>query len=120
MGIFGHSSGRQPSAQDQVDLSQVNDRLTRLESALASLQAQVASLSSGAPTTGAPTTGANPLAGIDPGAVPYGNNIDASGPWLEEVRALKNSGKLIQAIKVYRENTNVGLKEAKDTVEGMS
>ena len=115
MGIFGHSSGRQASAQDQVDLSQVNDRLTRLESALASLQAQVASLS-----TGAPTTGANPLAGTDPGAVPYGNNIDAGGPWLEEVRALKNSGKLIQAIKVYRENTNVGLKEAKDTVEGMS
>jgi large subunit ribosomal protein L7/L12 len=115
MGIFGHSSGRQPSAQDQVDLSQVNDRLTRLESALASLQAQVASLSSGAPATGA-----NALAGTDPGAVPYGNNIDASGPWLEEVRALKNSGKLIQAIKVYRENTNVGLKEAKDTVEGMS
>ena len=37
MGIFGHSSGRQPSAQDQVDLSQVNDRLARLESALASL-----------------------------------------------------------------------------------
>ena len=106
MGIFGHSSGRQPSAQDQVDLSQVNDRLTRLESALASLQAQVASLST--------------LAGTDPGAVPYGNNIDAGGPWLEEVRALKNSGKLIQAIKVYRENTNVGLKEAKDTVEGMS
>ena len=117
MGIFGHSSGRQPSAQDQVDFSQVNDRLARLESALASLQAQVASLSSGALTTGA---GANALAGTDPGAVPYGNNIDASGPWLEEVRALKNSGKLIQAIKVYRENTNVGLKEAKDTVEGMS
>ncbi len=115
MGIFGHSSGRQASAQDQVDLSQVNDRLTRLESALASLQAQVASLSAGPPATGA-----NTLAGTDPGAVPYGNNIDASGPWLEEVRALKNSGKLIQAIKVYRENTNVGLKEAKDTVEGMS
>jgi large subunit ribosomal protein L7/L12 len=108
MGIFGGS------AQDQVDLAHVNDRLARLESALASLQAQVASLTTGAVAAGAP----NPLAGTDPGAVPYGNNV-AGGPWLEEVLRLKNSGKLINAIKLYRENTGVGLKEAKDIVEGM-
>jgi ribosomal protein L7/L12 len=115
MGIFGHSRG-QASAQDQVDLTQVNERLAKLESALASLQAQVAALTTGAVAAGAP---AGSLAGTDPGNVPYGNNVGAAGPWLEEVRALKNSGNLIQAIKVYRENTNVGLKEAKDTVEGM-
>lgn len=116
MGIFGRSGG-QASAQDQVDLTHVDERLARLESALASLQAQVAALTTGAVAAGGP---ANALAGTDPGDVPYGNNVAASGPWLEEVRALKNSGNLIQAIKVYRENTNVGLKEAKDTVEGMS
>ena len=109
MGIFGGS------AQDQVDLAHVNERLDRLESALASLQAQVAALTTGAVAAGPP----NPLVGTDPGGVPYGNNLAAGGPWLEEVRALKNSGNLIKAIKVYRENTNVGLKEAKDAVEGM-
>ncbi len=108
MGIFGGS------AQDQVDLSHVNDRLAKLEAALASLQAQVAALSSGAVAAGAP----NPLAGADPGAVPYGNNV-AGGPWLEEVRRLKASGKAINAIKLYREHTNLGLKEAKDAVDGM-
>ena len=110
MGIFG----KDQSAQDQVDLAHVNDRLARLESALASLQGQVAALTTGAVAAGA----ANPLAGADPGAVPYANNV-AGGPWLEEVRQLKNSGKLINAIKLYREHTGVGLKEAKDTVEGM-
>jgi large subunit ribosomal protein L7/L12 len=107
MGIFGGS------AQDQVDLGAINDRLARLESAVASLQGQLATL-----TTGALAAGANPLAGTDPGAVPYGNNV-AGGAWLDEVRQLKNSGKLINAIKLYREKTGVGLKEAKDTVEGM-
>jgi large subunit ribosomal protein L7/L12 len=106
MGIFGGS------AQDQVDLGAINERLARLESAVSSLQGQVASLTTGAAASGAP----NPLA--DPGAVPYGNNV-AGGPWLDEVRQLKNSGKLINAIKLYRENTGVGLKEAKDTVEGL-
>jgi ribosomal protein L7/L12 len=108
MGLFGGS------AQEQVDLGHVNERLDRLESALASLQAQVAALTTGAVAAGAP----NPLAGTDPGTVPYGNNV-AGGPWLDEVRQLKNSGKKINAIKLYREHTNVGLKEAKDAVEGL-
>ncbi len=110
MGIFGGS------AQDQVDLSAINDRLARLESALASLQGQVAALTTGAVAAGGPPP--NAMAGTDPGAIPYGNNL-AGGPWLDEVRRLKNDGKLINAIKVYREHTNVGLKEAKDAVEGM-
>jgi|SRR4051794_39681745 large subunit ribosomal protein L7/L12 len=114
MGIFGQSKNQSP--QEQIDLAHVNDRLDRLESALASLQAQVAALTTAGVGAGA---GPNPLAGADPGAVPYGNNIGATGPWLEEVRSLKAQGKLINAIKVYREHTGVGLKEAKDTVEGM-
>jgi large subunit ribosomal protein L7/L12 len=109
MGIFGGSP------QEQVDLTHVNERLDRLESALSSLQAQVAALTTGAVSAGGP---ANPLAGTDPGAVPYGNNVPG-GPWLDEVRQLKSSGKVINAIKLYREHTGVGLKEAKDTVEGM-
>jgi large subunit ribosomal protein L7/L12 len=108
MGIFGGS------AQDQVDVGAINERMARLESALASLQAQVAALT----TVAASAAGPNPLAGTDPGGVPYGGNAPG-GPWLEEVRALKAQGKLINAIKVYREHTGVGLKEAKDTVEGM-
>jgi large subunit ribosomal protein L7/L12 len=108
MGIFGGSP------QEQVDLGAINDRLAKLESALASLQGQVAALTTGAVAATPP----NPLAGADPGAIPYGNNV-AGGPWLEEVRSLKAQGKLINAIKVYRQNTGVGLKEAKDTVEGM-
>jgi large subunit ribosomal protein L7/L12 len=107
MGIFGGS------AQDQVDLGAVNDRLARLESAVASLQGQIATLTTGAVAAG--------------GSVPYaGNPTDASagalpadGAWMQEVRQLKESGQLIHAIKVYREHTRVGLKEAKDAVEGM-
>jgi ribosomal protein L7/L12 len=107
MGMFGGS------AQDQVDLAHVNERLDRLESALASLQAQVATLTTGAVAAG----GQVPYAG-NPSAVTSGV-LPANGVWMDEVRQLKSSGKLIEAIKVYRQNTKVGLKEAKDAVEGM-
>ncbi len=111
MGMFGGS------AQEQVDLASINERLSRLESALVALQTQVASLTTGfAAAAGA---AANPVAGADPGSMPYGNNLGGSGPWLDEVRSLKGGGNLIEAIKVYRANTGVGLKEAKDAVEGM-
>ena len=49
----------------------------------------------------------------------------AQGFWIENgriaypVTEINLSGNLIQAIKLYRENTNLGLKEAKDAVEGM-
>jgi large subunit ribosomal protein L7/L12 len=112
MGIFGHSSNDH-SAQDEVDLGAIKDRLARLESAVASLQGQVATLTTGAAAAG--------------GAVPYAGNpsdtsagaLPADGAWLQEVRQLKESGQLIEAIKAYRVHTNVGLKEAKDAVEGM-
>ncbi|ELS54781.1 ribosomal protein L7/L12 [Streptomyces viridochromogenes] len=41
-------------------------------------------------------------------------------PRMGEVVALLRDGKKIQAIKVYREITGAGLKEAKDAVEAMA
>lgn len=41
-------------------------------------------------------------------------------PELAEVTALLRQGKKIQAIKVYRETTGVGLKEARDAVERLA
>jgi ribosomal protein L7/L12 len=38
---------------------------------------------------------------------------------LQEVRRLKDGGNKIEAIKLYREQTGLGLKEAKDAVDGM-
>ena len=51
--------------------------------------------------------------GLDPdAAIPSGSGgIDA------EVASLINTGKKIQAIKLYRERTGTGLAEAKDAVE---
>jgi ribosomal protein L7/L12 len=37
----------------------------------------------------------------------------------DRVRNLVDEGKKIEAIKLYREMTGVGLKEAKDAVEGI-
>jgi large subunit ribosomal protein L7/L12 len=107
MGIFGGSP------QDQVDLDHLKDRVAKLEAAMASLQGQVAALSSGAVAAG----GSVPYAGnpttVSDGALP------ANSVWLAEVRRLKESGKVINAIKLYREHTGLGLKEAKDAVEGL-
>ncbi len=99
MGIFGDS------AQDQVDLDHLKDRLAKLEAAVASLQGQVASLTSGAVAAG--------------GQVPYAGNPASDSEWMAEARRLKESGNKIEAIKLYREHTGLGLKEAKDAVEGL-
>ena len=97
MGIFGGD------AQDQVDLDDLKTRVARLEVAVASLQAQSAS-----------------------GAVPYGSAQAAAAvaapgdvAWMGEVAALKAQGDKIHAIKLYRERTGLGLKEAKDAVEAL-
>jgi ribosomal protein L7/L12 len=39
--------------------------------------------------------------------------------WMVEVQQLRRDGKLINAIKLYREHTGVGLREAKDAVEAL-
>ncbi|OPF81366.1 hypothetical protein VT50_0209835 [Streptomyces antioxidans] len=46
-------------------------------------------------------------------------DIQVAEPGLERVAALVREGKKIEAIKVYRQLTDAGLKEAKDAVERM-
>jgi len=104
MGIFG-------SPQEQVDFDDLKARVTKLEAAVAALQAQAA-VGSGTAVGGIPY-------GTAQAAVPSAGALPADGAWLAEVRALKESDQLINAIKLYREKTGVGLKEAKDAVEGM-
>ena len=107
MGIFG-------TPQEQVELDDLKARVAKLEQAVASLQAQVAA-----------QLGAQVQAGS--GAVPYGpasTSTPTSGAvgdpdWMAEVRALVASDDKIHAIKVYREHTGLGLKEAKDAVEAL-
>jgi len=95
MGIFGGS------AQDQVDFDGLKDRVTKLEAAVAQLQLQLANVGPAGSVAGSVAT---PVAGTD---------------WMSEVRALVAQDNKIQAIKLYRENTGLGLKEAKDAVEAL-
>jgi large subunit ribosomal protein L7/L12 len=95
MGIFG-------TPQDQVDLDDLRSRVTKLEHAVAQLQAQLAA--------DVPYGPPQPAGAAPPAGAP---------DWMTEVRALKEGGNMIQAIKVYRERTGVGLKEAKDAVEAL-
>jgi len=104
MGIFG-------SPQDQVDLDDLKSRVAKLEQAVEQLQTQLAtSLAAGAGGVpyGAPTP-----------AAPAAEQVVGSPDWMTEVRALTSNGNKIQAIKVYREHTGLGLKEAKDAVEAL-
>ena len=104
MGIFG-------SPQEQVDLDDLTSRVATLEAAVASLQAQLAGgVPAGTAVDGIPYGAASPSRGALPAE---------GGPWMAEVAALKGEGKLINAIKLYREKTGLGLKEAKDAVEAM-
>ena len=73
--------------------------MTKLEAAVASLQLQLANA-----CLPAAAVAATPVAGTE---------------WMTEVRTLKESGNVIQAIKLYREHTGLGLKEAKDAVEAL-
>lgn len=43
----------------------------------------------------------------------------ASGDFMIEVERLVRANQLIQAIKLYRENTGMGLKESKDAVDAL-
>lgn len=94
MGLFGKPEVIGPGGSNDADRA----RIAELEKRVARLEAQLAQ--SGAPTT-----------------------YDAATPppeaWVAEVQALRRSGKVINAIKLYREHTGVGLKEAKDAVEAL-
>lgn len=85
-------------------------RIAALEAAVADLQRRLAMLESAAAT--------------GPATQPYGAVTDqatAADPWSvppwPEVVDLLRRGKKIEAIKVYRQYSGLGLKEAKDVVD---
>ena len=98
MGILG-------SPQDQVDLDDLKERVARLEAAVVALQQAAANpVPYGAPMT-------TPPAPPDPQA--------PEPPWMREVRDLVARDDKIEAIKLYRERTGLGLKEAKDAIDAL-
>lgn len=98
MGLFSKPEvvGLQGGDADRARIDALERRVAALEAQLAGLLA--AGTPSGAPAADAPV---------------------AAEPWLAEVQELRRAGKTIHAIKVYREHTGVGLKQAKDAVEAM-
>lgn len=98
MGLFSKPEVIGPGGSSDGDRS----RIAELEQRVARLEAQLAQLTA--------TPG---------GAVAAAVATTATEEWMGEVRALRSAGKTIHAIKVYRERTGVGLKEAKDAVEAM-
>ncbi|NYE35256.1 ribosomal protein L7/L12 [Nocardioides cavernae] len=97
MGFFSKPEVIGPDGDDSA-----RARLAALEQRVARLEGQLAQ-----------------LAATPAGAVAAAAADVATDGWMGEVRELRRSGKTIQAIKVYRERTGVGLKEAKDAVEAM-
>lgn len=89
--------------------SQPNDsaRIAALEVTVADLQRRLAALESVANASGYGAQEPAPADAVDPWSVP---------PW-PQIVGLIQGGKKIEAIKVYRENFGVGLKEAKDAVD---
>lgn len=96
MGIFGRSG----------DTRELEQRIARLEDQVRQLTQLVRSLT----TDSAPGTWP---------VVPAGGDMTDQPDWLYEVRALTAQGKKIEAIKRTREATGLGLKEAKDYVDGL-
>src|SRR3954453_22329991 len=99
MGMFG-------SAQDQVDLDDLRSRITKLEAAVASLQAQLAAGVGGGAVGGVPYGAPPPApagaggggggglpAAPPPPAVPSAGALPTEGTWLAEVRTLREDGK---------------------------
>ncbi len=91
--------------QWQPDQSSLEARLAAAERTIADLQRRVAALEGAAAQAAQPAAGAGDA--VDPWSVP---------PWPQIVDLLRR-GKKIEAIKVHREQTGSGLKEAKDVVE---
>lgn len=60
-----------------------------------------------------------PPSGHPPGSAASLTVENATEPWQNEVARLLGSGRKIQAIKRYREQTGAGLREARDAVEAL-
>jgi ribosomal protein L7/L12 len=97
MGIFGGDGSRE-------DYLALEARVASLEATVAKLSAMLAG-------------GAPPVASA--GDVPYAGSAPAPASWEAEARALKAQGNAIGAIKLVREVTGWGLKEAKDHVDAL-
>ncbi|SEB49170.1 hypothetical protein SAMN04489844_0276 [Nocardioides exalbidus] len=97
MGLFSKPEVIGPGGTNDADRS----RIAGLEQRVARLEAQLAQL------TAAP-------AGTVAAAA-----VAATEDWTAEVRRLVADDKLIHAIKLYREKTGCGLREAKEAVEAM-
>jgi ribosomal protein L7/L12 len=98
MGFFDKPEVISPGGDgERARVAELEQRVARLEAQLAQLLAQ------GPPSTSAGGAGSPP----------------ATAYWMADVQALKSGGKVIHAIKLYRERTGVGLKEAKDAVDAM-
>ncbi len=94
MGLFSKPEVIGPGGGNDADRS----RIAQLEHRVTRLEAQLAQLAS------------------DRGSVV---DVPAAETWMSEVQSLRSAGKTIHAIKLYREHTGVGLKEAKDAVEAL-
>lgn len=99
MGLFGRSDN-----VDDVDDGGLRRRVEDLERRMAALEWTLRSSEAGAGPQSAPP----------PSAAAGGAQVSP------EVLQLALSGKKIQAIKVLREQTGLGLKESKDIVDGLA
>jgi len=93
--------------QWQPDQSSLEARLAAAERTIADLQRRVAALEGADTQPARPAAAGGASDAVDPWSVP---------PWPQIVDLLRR-GKKIEAIKVHREQTGSGLKEAKDVVE---
>ena len=98
MGLFSKPEVIGPGGTNDAD----RNRVAELEKRVARLEAQLAQLT------------ATPA-----GAVVAAAAAATTEDWTAEVQRLVDDDKLIHAIKLYREKTGVGLKQAKDAVEAM-
>jgi ribosomal protein L7/L12 len=94
MGFFDKPEVIGPGSGSDADRA----RIAALEQRVARLEAQLAQ---------------------SPSHAPHDPTQPSLESWMVEVQALRRSGKLIHAVKLYREHTGVGLKEAKDAVESL-
>jgi ribosomal protein L7/L12 len=100
MGFF--DKPEQPGDVDTHRLDELEARVRQLEATVAMLAQQ--GVAAAAPGAAAP-------AAADP--------LGPANALIAQIRQLKADGNVIEAIKLYRQATNVGLKEAKDAVEAM-
>jgi ribosomal protein L7/L12 len=102
VGLFGRIT-------DRGERLELQNRVSRLEEQVARLTAALAEETAASPTR-------LPVASAPPVAVPASTSMPVVDSFAE-ARALAAAGSKIHAIKVVREQTGMGLRQAKDLVE---